>query len=509
MNLIEEDFKKEKNKKSNKAATIILVLIVLVVLAIIGIVIYMAYIKSNTLRLTIDGKSNEKLKSILVFEDDGKIYLPIKESAKYFNYESYNGEYNDISEEQSKCFVQNNNEVANFTLGSNKIYKVNLSTKEYEYVYSENAVKAINGVLYASTDAIEKAFNISFSYEEKNKKITIYTMPYLIEYYKSKILDYGYLKISENFENQKAVLQNILIVKKDEDKNKFAAIDVKGNAILEPKYDDITYLSNTGDFLVKVDEKVGILSSKGEIKVPIIYKSIELMDVDTGLYLAKNENNKYGVIDNKGNIKIYIENDEIGIDISKFKENNIKNKYLLSNELIPARKDKKWGLYDVNGNQVVDYEYDSFGYIASNSKDAYSLLMIPDYNVLVACKDKKYTLISPDGKPLFDTVADDIYMVISGGEKHYYISANDKRMDAIKYLERIEIQGNNNTSNNKTNNNGNTNNNVSNNNNTNNNNTQNTTTNQNNATNNNANNSNTSGENDKNTNNNTRKNETE
>ncbi len=194
------------------------------------------------------------------------------------------------------------------------------------------------------------------------------------------------------------------------------------------------YLPNVGDFLVETNKKVGILSATGETKVQIMYDSIELMDSDSGLYVVKKDD-KYGVIDVRGNIKIYIENDEIGMDVSKFSQNNIKNKYIFAENLIPVRNDKYWGLYDTKGNQVVEYKYDSLGYVASNNKDAINLLVIPNYNVLVACKDQKYTLINSSGSELFAIVADDIYMTISGGEKHYYITINDNRIDAEEWMD--------------------------------------------------------------------------
>ena len=149
---------------------------------------------------------------------------------------------------------------------------------------------------------------------------------------------------------------------------KYGIIDYSNQTVLETKYDEIRYLSNTGDFLVQLNEKYGIVSSKKEVKVKIIYSSIELMDSDAGLYVVKNDNNKYGVIDTKGVTKVYIENDEIGIDSSKYKENEIKNKYLLADTLIPVRKGKYWGLFDKYGRQVVDYKYDSLGYNVTASK---------------------------------------------------------------------------------------------------------------------------------------------
>ncbi len=434
MNLMEESFQNREEKKKKNITTIILIAIILLVVIIVSIAGYLVYLQNSTLKLALNGQQNEKIKQMLVFENDGTIYVPIKEISSHLGYESYNGEYSDKSEEPSKCYVQSENEVANFSLGSNKIYKLDLSKNEanYEYIYTKKPVKAINGVLYTTTEGLEKAFNVSFQYNQDNNRIYIYTLPYLVESYTSRVLDFGYTEISSEFVNQKTILQDMIVVSKEN--KKYGVIDLQGNSIIEPKYDNITYLPNTGDFLVETNKKVGILSKSKETKVQIIYDSIELMDSDAGLYVAKKDN-KYGVIDIKGNIKIYIENDEIGIDISKFTQNNIKNNYLLADNLIPVRKDKNWGLYDKNGKQVVDFEYDSFGYIASSNKDALNLLVIPNYNVVVACKNKKYTLINSSGNQLFGAVADDIYMTISGGERHYYIAVNDQKMDAEAYLD--------------------------------------------------------------------------
>ena len=156
-------------------------------------------------------------------------------------------------------------------------------------------------------------------------------MPYLYQFYANQVLDYGYAELSKEFVNQKAILNDQLIVEKV--KGQYGVINTEGTAILEAKYNNITYLPTTGDFLVEDNKKVGIMSAKRETKVQIIYDSIELMDSDSGLYVVKREN-RYGVIDVRGNTKIYIENDEIGMDISKFAQNNIKSKYILAGNLI-------------------------------------------------------------------------------------------------------------------------------------------------------------------------------
>ena len=444
MNLIEESFQTKEEKKKKVATKIILGAIILVVLVIVGIVAYLLYVQSTILRLTLDGQENEQLKQLLVFEDDGTIYVPIKEIASYFGYESFNGDYTDKSETQSKCYVQSTNEVANFTLGSDTIYKLDLTQNngDYEYVHIKNPVKAINGVLYTTTEGIQEAFNVSFTYDQEANRITIYTLPYLVQFYTPYVLDYGYTEMSNIFANQKAILDGMLVVSKD---RAMGVIDTSGKSLLEAKYDNITYLPSVGDFLVQSDRQVGILSKNGQTKVDIIYSSLTLMDSNAGLYIASRDN-RYGVIDTNGVIKIYIENDQIGIDTSRFTQNNIKSKYLLADNLIPVKKGEYWGLFDKNGNQVVDFEYDGFGYIASNSRDAYSLLVIPDYNVIVARRDDKYTLLNSSGEMLFGLVADDIYMTISGGERHYWISVNDNLINAEEYLESRGIRNQNSSS---------------------------------------------------------------
>ena len=262
----------------------------------------------------------------------------------------------------------------------------------------------------------------------------------MVELYSSKVLDFGYKEISDKYVNKIAIPKaDILIVKSD--KEKYGVITTSGDAILEAKYDEIEYLPNSGDFLVKSNGKYGIVSKTKETKVQIIYDSIELMDSDSQLYVVSKDN-KYGVVDFSGKTKIYIENDDIGIDSSKFLQNGIKNSYILADNLIPVKKDNIWALYNKNGNQVVDFKYDSFGYIASSNKEAINLLVIPDYNVLVACKDKKYTLLNSSGEELFAPVADDIYMNINGGQKYYYIMVNNKQMNAIEFLDSIGIKNN-------------------------------------------------------------------
>lgn len=435
MNLIDESVDYKKKDNSKKIARIILIFIALIIIAIISVLGVLMYIKNKELKLYIDGNVNDKVKNMMEVDEDGTVYFPVKDIASYLGYQSYNGEYTDKSEDANKCYVQNDNEIANFVLNSNKIYKLALENSDgnYNYYYANKPVKAINGKLYISSDALANAFNLSFTYDTDSNRVYIYTMPYLIESYSAKVLDYGYDSISDNFINQKAVLNSMLVVTKNQGKS-YAVIDLKGNAIIEAKYDNIEYLENTGDFLVTSNNKVGIISSKRETKVQLLYDSLELVDSDSGLFIAKKDN-KYGIIDSKGNIKVYIEYDQIGIDNTKFEKNNIKNKYLLDNGMIPAKKDKYWGAFDKNGKTVLNFEYDSFGYTATSNREAINLLIIPDYNLMVVCQNKKYALVSSTGDMVIRPVLDDVYMTISSGKKYYYMNVSDRKIDIIEFLD--------------------------------------------------------------------------
>ena len=438
MNLLDEDFSNNKENKTKNVIKIIIVFIVLIVIAIIGIVSYMMYLQGTVLRVYINDMENADVKNLLVFENDGTIYVPVRAISSYLGYNCYNGEYSNRSEDSSKCYVETTEEVANLTLNSNKIYKLNLEegNNNYTYVYMDKPVKAINGELYVTTDGMQKAFNTSFFYDQENNTITIYTTPYLISSYTNTVLDYGYTSLSENFENEKAIVKNMLVVTDDRYYGVINAAD--GTEILECKYDEVRYQESTGDFIVCSDDKYGIIGTDKRTKVNINYDSIELMDYDAGLYLVS-RNHRYGVIDLNGNTVIYAENDQIGVDISRFEENDLKTGYILIDSLIPVMRNNKWGLFDTDGNQLVDFEYDSFGYIASSNREATNLLVIPDYNVIVACINNRYTLLNASGEQPIRAFVDDIYMVISGGEKQYLMTANDRTYDVEEYLDRLGV----------------------------------------------------------------------
>ena len=83
MNLLDEDFSNNKTKKTSNLIKIIIVFIVLIVIAIIGIVAYMMYLQGSVLRVYVDDMENADIENLLVVEQDGTMYVPIRAIANY------------------------------------------------------------------------------------------------------------------------------------------------------------------------------------------------------------------------------------------------------------------------------------------------------------------------------------------------------------------------------------------------------------------------------------------
>lgn len=436
MNLVGEQFVQNKPDKSKKLRTIILVLIVLLLISIISIVTVLMLLKEEKMVVTLDGKTNNNLKSILIMDENNKIYIPIRDIASLFEYESYNGDYINRSEDTNKCYVETNEEVAVFEVGSNKLQKIDTNTKEITYFHIDEPVQMINGKLCTTPDGIEKAYNVNFKYLEQNKKIVVETMKYLIEQYTSPLIEAGFSEVSTEFNDEKAILNNLVIVK--DNKGQYGIFDIDNSKlILETKYSGISYIPITGDFLVKTNDKIGIKTNSGKDRIKVQYDGIELINQDLKMYVVKKDN-KYGVINQNEKVIIPINCDGIGLDIASFSKNNLSNKYVLFDKLIPVKKDNLWGMYDIEGNQILNFEYDKFGCTSSKAKNAESILVIPDYNAIVVSKNGKYYLVDINGKELLNgTALDEVYMITELDKQTYYVVKDEKTYNAISLLEKL------------------------------------------------------------------------
>lgn len=200
----------QKNKKMMKIIAICLVLLFFIS---IGLVVAIYYIESTQLKISVDEKLTNQLEKVLIFED-GTVYVPIRSFSSYVGYKSANGDYKQYSEDTTKCYVQCDNEVATFSLGSNKIYKILLDgNNDYEYYEIAEPVRMINNQLCTTIEGAKIAFNISMDYNQAKNNVRIYTLPYLVKSYTAKFQNAGISDGNANFSNQKALLYNMIIMK--------------------------------------------------------------------------------------------------------------------------------------------------------------------------------------------------------------------------------------------------------------------------------------------------------
>lgn len=453
----------EKEQKSKKIMKIIIILIIIlmVVSIILGVTIY--FLKLQQFKFVVDGKNTAQTEGTFIIQED-KVYVSIKDIASIIGYKYYNGGYKQYSEDVNKCYVENDNEVCTFEKDSNKIYKTSPGEVDYEYFTLDEPVKRINGKLYTTLSGIERACNLDTIYNKEQNKITIYTLPYLAKYYTE---NYNMSAVGTNFKNQKALLYGLLVVQDVENTNQnarninYGIYSTSGEEIVGTKYSDIEFIESTEEFIVTTTEKkVGIITSDGETKVRPQYDSLKQIDKDLNLYLATS-NGKQGVLEKNGKILIYLEYDKIGIDLTQFPSNDIKNSYLLYDNAIPVKQNGKWGLYDIKGNLILPIEYDGFGCVAGKSSDKTlnNILIIPDIEGIVVSKiyeleDRKkftaYGIVNSSGKLMIPTSLETVYSITNNGRDEYTMIYNGDSIDILEYVREYGLDGNTNDQTNET-----------------------------------------------------------
>ena len=276
--------------------------------------------------------------------------------------------------------------------------------------------------MYTTVDGIEKAYNVEISCDWDKRKIDIYTMDYLIQYYALKLNIEDY---SEEFTDKKAIFENMMIIKSNK---QYGVVEATtGQSILENKYEQISYLPATSDFLVKSGGKYGVVSNDGTIKVRIAYDQIKIMDNQNGLYLVK-QNNLYGVVDTSGKVIINPEYKQIGVDTTKFAQNGLENQYVLFDELIPIKDSNDlWGFFSTEGEKITDFVYTGLGCTTAKANNSYPAIVIPSYKVVVVEKDKYFNLMMSNGHELINSfVLDSVYLITNTatGENTFYMTYN-------------------------------------------------------------------------------------
>ena len=483
MNLIDENIEKESEEKQKKVVKIIVgAIVILIITAILILVIHQIKVK-NTLTFSIDNE-NQKFSSDLFLmsdskklytSDDGQIYISVKKLASMLNVGYYNDEYKIKGEDTTKCFIKTENEYTSYISDSPNIYKVidlseiqnnqdnqknnngnNKSNEtavqendlEYEYFTINNGVKYVNNEIYASKSAIELGFNVSISYDAKNKSVKIYTLDALMKAAKSK----GVSNVVEQYENNyynKKLLKYGYVLVRDPNNNDYGITNYvnyqNGNYVVSCKYSEIKFVESLNSVIVTTSEDNGqgllSLESTGNAKkvVEPIYQYMKQLSEDGSLYLVK-ENNRYGVVKitkDEGEVeaKTVVKSayEEIGIT-DNIKYDDMSNKYIINNKYIPVKLNNKWGIISTEGRILIVPQYDHIG--CAKNENGKPVIVLPELregiDVIVFGNDVpsadnktttiSYKMIKATTNEQIGMDASSIYSVYENNKKEYYMS---------------------------------------------------------------------------------------
>lgn len=201
------------------------------------------------------------------------------------------GEYKLSSEDTNKVYIQGKDgkETTSFFLNSTIISKIAPDSKgDYENIEITSPVTSFGDKLYINVDGFMQGFNSILAYNDEAKTVTIQTLPYLVEYYKSNITNYGYSAISEELNNQKALIYGMIVASKDSTRKYGVISSTTGEEIISPRYNKIDFIENSKEFIItNSSDKVGIAYKTGKTKIDALYDDIKTLDKKLRILFSK------------------------------------------------------------------------------------------------------------------------------------------------------------------------------------------------------------------------------
>lgn len=408
---------------------------------------------------------------ILLNTSSGETYYCIETLATMAGYKYNKGAYGELDENTNKCYIDNGGEYVTFSTETESISKnIKISERytdelegkeriknsalgsntetEDEEVFSleKPVIKFADGKLYASYDAITQGFNMSVI--ANGSDVTIYTLENLVATYNDFLNSKGYT-LTKNFRNQRALYKGLAVAKKNEE---YGVVELSGDGyqeVISVKYDTVEYVQSIGEFVISSNSMYGMISP-GEEKptISLKYDSIQLLDAQKKLYIVETDK-KFGVVNAKGDVIIPTEYDQIGLDdISIYKSQGIKSKYLIADDCIPVVKNNTYGLFNTEGYTTVNTSrnYVTLGCVEPakiiDNTAAMPTLTVPlsnDLTCIVYGMDRggenAYGIMTTDGSPVTQAYYEAIYyMNLNGKTTYYFNKASNNELITLEEL---------------------------------------------------------------------------
>lgn len=481
MNLIDENYSKNRDSKRIMTAGIIGIVILLII--IISLLVVVVMVNGNSLGLTINSKKYN-VSQLLYESPENGMYIKIEDLSGAIGYSYKSGGLTD--EDENKCYVTNSNigESTFFEVDSKEIYKVMADTGETEYYTLDNPIIKVEGKIYMPINSVDVSLNAVLAVNKRKYAITsieAIESRYNNSSDKSLVMNDSIVWDTNYLSNKKLLKKQLVIVTDgsdrlgiakvgiDQSKNKKSKIStVTTSAVIDPKYTDIKYVEKYNQLIVESNGKKGIIQlyeNNGEFDketiVSLQYDDIK--PITQNLFLVSEGNSeskstsssekkaKYGIIDTSNNSEdliLPIEYDQIGVNISTFPNNGLNNEYVIYNALIPVRKGELWGFVNLKGKMIVKLEYSGLGCVGTNTNN--NVLLVPGVEGIVVQKDNKYGIISKTNRILVKPEITKVSKSVVDNEIQYTMVYGGKEYNVVDYIKNPSKYNSN--SSNKTNN---------------------------------------------------------
>ena len=181
---------------------------------------------------------------------------------------------------------------------------------------------------------------------------------------------------------------------------------------------------------VYTNDKWGVIDSKGEIIIEPTYdETIIIPDSTKAVFICT-----YDVNYNNGTYKTKVlneKNEEIvtGYDIVEPIENyDEENTLWYEKDVLKVKKDGKYGLLDLKGTQLVNCDYDSISALKGTT------------NSLIAIKDGKKGLIDNTGSVIIDSKYKDILSISDKYENGYIVQEENGKYGVINWSKTVALE---------------------------------------------------------------------
>lgn len=433
------------------------------------LIMVISYQDSITEKFYIDGQLTSRLSNNIYGELNGTTYVDIREVSSILGYTYTKGEYKKYNENEDSCYLQNDFEIvalssgktsydkyieisANATLAGIKVTSKNLNGYQ-ETFQIEDPIIFENGRIYVPLNSLSKMLNVTIDWQQYRKRFN--TLENQVAKAQTAMTKAGYAEMSGYYENLRAIVDNLVVVgdataAASKPTSKYYGVYSLANAreAISIKYDEITYSQSVGEFYITVENgTMGLLDAEGgTIIAPSEFQEISLIDHKNQLYLVKKDE-EYGILNRNGKKVVYAENDRIGLDptdVEEFTLEPIENPNLLFDKCIPVEKEGKVGLYNKDGNLILNINFDGFGYKSTSasktSGNEQSVLIIPSsvgINGIVINRDDTYGIYDVKSeKILLPTSFEKIYAITQKGKTTYYmVDLGGVTYDIKEYLE--------------------------------------------------------------------------